>query len=114
VPSRHHSSSDHRLWRTHAGYNLRDSMLGRQCGELFALTDEERIRSNDECACPRLKQKVAKSTSFVCPDPSVLNDLGPFDDIGFDDGGEFLGRATKRIETKLGEFLACIGLCDDL
>src|SRR5215469_5594927 len=51
---------------------------------------------------------------FVGLDPGVLNDLGPFDDVGLDDGGEFLGRTTNRIETELSELLADIGLCCDL
>jgi hypothetical protein len=50
---------------------------------------------------------------FVRPDPSVLDDLGPFY-VGLDDGGEVRWRTSNRIETELGQFLACIGLCGDL
>jgi hypothetical protein len=42
-------------------------------------------------------------------DPRVLDDFGPFDNIGFDDDGEFLGRTNNRIETQLGKFFAYIG-----
>ena len=42
-------------------------------------------------------------------DPRVLDDFGPFDNIGFDDGGEFHGRTNNRIETQLSKFFAYIG-----
>ena len=42
-------------------------------------------------------------------DPRVLDDFGPFGNIGSDDDGEFLGRINNRIETQLGKFFAYIG-----
>ena len=35
---------------------------------------------------------------FLCLDPGVADNLGPFDNIGFDDGREFLGRTANRVE----------------
>src|SRR5262249_29796562 len=57
--------------------------------------------------------RPAADMLFLALDAGILDDFGPFDDVGLDDGGELRGGAGNGIESELSKFFAHVRLCCD-